>query len=272
MSQAHPFDYSNKRVVITGAFSGVGAALLDVLAELGGPEVIVLDLKRPEGPNSAFIETNMGRVASVAAAIDAIDGPIDVLFNNAGIAATHPVEDVMAVNWLGLRQLSEGLLPQIKQDGAIANTASIAGGQWPGHLQEVLECISIESPEELFGWCGDHKDLVGDGYAFSKECVQVYTMKSAKDTLVKKVRTNSVCPAPIDTPLLPDFNKTMTEKTINWTIDQAGGTIATPRDIAMTLAFLGADAARYVNGVNLNVDNGFSAFMTTGQVDFSGLA
>ena len=97
-------------------------------------------------------------------------------------------------------------------------------------------------------------------------------MKSAKDTLARHVRTNSVCPAPIDTPLLPDFNKTMTEKTMSWTIDQIGGTIASPRDIAMTLAFLGADASRYVNGVNLNVDMGFNAFMTTGQIDFSGLA
>ena len=269
---SHCFDYSNKRVVITGAFSGVGAALLDVLAELGRPEVIVLDLKQPDGPADRFIETNMGDPSSVDAAIAAIDGPVDALFNNAGIAATNSVEDVMAVNWLGLRQLSEGLLPKIREDGAIANTASIAGGQWPGHLQEVLECIAIESREDLFGWCREHAELVGDGYAFSKECVQVYTMKSARETLAKQVRTNSVCPAPIDTPLLPDFNKTMTEKTINWTIDQIGGTIATPRDIAMTLAFLGSDASRYVNGVNLNVDMGFNAFMTTGQIDFSGLA
>ena len=268
----HCFDYTDKRVVITGAYSGVGAALLEVLSELGQPEVIALDIKKPEGRIHEFIETDMGKASSVSAAIDAIDGPIDVLFNNAGIAATHPVEDVMAVNWLGLRQLSEGLLPQIREGGAIANTASIAGGQWPGHLQEVLDCIAIESREELFGWCRDHAELVGDGYAFSKECVQVYTMKSAKDSLAKKVRTNSVCPAPIDTPLLPDFNKTMTEKTMNWTIGQIGGTIATSRDIAMSLAFLGSEASRYVNGVNLNVDMGFNAFMTTGQLDFSGLA
>ena len=269
---SHCFDYSNKRVVITGAFSGVGAALLDVLSELGGPEVIALDIKEPDGRIDRFIEANMGNASSVEAAIAAIEGPVDVLFNNAGIAATHPVEDVMAVNWLGLRQLSEGLLPKIREEGAIANTASIAGGQWPGHLQDVLDCIAIESRDELFGWCRDHADLVGDGYAFSKECVQVYTMKSAKETLARKVRTNSVCPAPIDTPLLPDFNKTMSEKTMNWTIEQIGGTIATPRDIAMSLAFLGSDASRYVNGVNLNVDMGFNAFMTTGQLDFSGLA
>ena len=269
---SHCFDYSNKRVVITGAFSGVGAALLDVLSELGRPEVIALDLEEPGGPIDRFIETNMADASSVEEAIAAIEGPIDALFNNAGIAATHPVEAVMAVNWLGLRQLSEGLLTKIREDGAIANTASIAGGQWPGHLQEVLDCIAIESREELLGWCRDHAELVGDGYAFSKECVQVYTMKSAKETLARRVRTNSVCPAPIDTPLLPDFTKTMTEKTINWTIEQIGGAIATPRDVAMTLAFLGSHASRYVNGVNLNVDMGFNAFMTTGQLDFSGLA
>lgn len=268
----HPFDYSDKRVVLTGAYSGVGAALLDLLVELGSPEVITLDLKKPDGPMSQFIETNMGSEKSVAAAIKQIEGPIDVLFNNAGVAATFPVEDVMAINWLGLRQLSEGLLPQIKSDGAIANTASIAGGQWPGHLPDVLDCIALENRAELFGWCGERKELVGDGYAFSKECVQVYTMKSARKTLAEHVRTNSVCPAPIDTPLLPDFNKTITEKTLNWTIDQIGGTIASPRDIAMTLAFIGSDASRYVNGVNLNVDMGFNAFMTTGQLDFSGLA
>lgn len=268
----HPFDYSDKRIVVTGAFSGVGAALLEVLRELSVGEVIALDIKRPEGPIDSFIETNMGNAEAVTAAAAAIEGPIDVLFNNAGIAATRPVADVMAVNWFGLRQLSESLLPQIKEGGAIVNTASIAGGQWPNHLPEVLECIAIEDRREALAWCDAHGEIVGDGYAFSKECVQVYTMKSAKQTLASNVRTNSVCPAPIDTPLLPEFNQTMTEKTMSWTIDQCGGKIATPMDIAMTLAFLGSDASRYVNGVNLNVDSGFSAFMTTGQVDFSGLA
>ena len=64
----------------------------------------------------------------------------------------------------------------------------------------------------------------------------------------------------------------MTDKVMDWTVEQCGGTIATPLDIAKVLSFLGSDASVYVNGVNLNVDAGFSAFMTTGQVDFSGLA
>jgi NAD(P)-dependent dehydrogenase (short-subunit alcohol dehydrogenase family) len=48
--------------------------------------------------------------------------------------------------------------------------------------------------------------------------------------------------------------------------------LVTPREVACALAFLASDAASYVNGVNLNVDAGFNAALTTGQIDFSGLA
>ena len=55
---------------------------------------------------------------------------------------------------------------------------------------------------------------------------------------------------------------------MHWTIDQIGATIATPRDVAMSLAFLESEASRYVNGVTLNVDLGFSAFITKGSSIF----
>jgi NAD(P)-dependent dehydrogenase (short-subunit alcohol dehydrogenase family) len=96
-------------------------------------------------------------------------------------------------------------------------------------------------------------------------------MRSARATWSRGVRTNSVCPAPIDTPLLPEFRATISDKLIDWTVDQCGGRIATPTDVARVLAFLGSDAAGYVNGVNLPVDAGFTAAMTTGQVDFGAL-
>jgi NAD(P)-dependent dehydrogenase (short-subunit alcohol dehydrogenase family) len=86
------------------------------------------------------------------------------------------------------------------------------------------------------------------------------------------VRVNSVCPAPIDTPLLVDFRKTMTDKIIDWTVSQTNQRLVTPREVACALAFLASDGASYINGVNLNVDAGFNAALATGQVDFSGLA
>jgi NAD(P)-dependent dehydrogenase (short-subunit alcohol dehydrogenase family) len=83
---------------------------------------------------------------------------------------------------------------------------------------------------------------------------------------------SSVCPAPIDTPLLADFRKTITDRIIDWNIAQAGGRLMSPREAAAPLAFLGSDAASYVSGVNLVIDSGFMAAATTGQLDFSGLA
>ena len=89
--------------------------------------------------------------------------------------------------------------------------------------------------------------------------------------MARAVRTNSVCPGPIDTPLLPDFKKSMTEALINWQVEQTHGKMATAEDVATAVAFLGCDASAFVNGVNLNADLGFSAALTTGQLDFSTL-
>jgi NAD(P)-dependent dehydrogenase (short-subunit alcohol dehydrogenase family) len=48
--------------------------------------------------------------------------------------------------------------------------------------------------------------------------------------------------------------------------------LAVAEDIAPVMAFLGSEASGFMNGTNLLADGGFTAAMTTGQVDFSGLA
>jgi NAD(P)-dependent dehydrogenase (short-subunit alcohol dehydrogenase family) len=270
---SNPFSYAGKRVVLTGGATGVGAALLDLLAEIGAPEVTVLDLKPPTGPHARYIATNLSERGAVDAAIAEIDGPVDVLFNNAGVAATQAPQIVLAVNYLALRQLSEKLLDLIPSGGAIVNTASIAGGRWPEHVAQINELIDLGDWDKSLEWIDANLEAVGgDSYSFSKEVVRVWGMRHAHATIAKGVRTNSVCPAPIDTPLLGDFKATMGEKVMDWTVTQATGKIMTPREVAMPLAFLGSEAASYVNGHDLIADGGFNAAMTTGQIDFSGLS
>jgi NAD(P)-dependent dehydrogenase (short-subunit alcohol dehydrogenase family) len=275
---SNPFSYAGKRVVVTGAATGVGAALLDLLAEIGAPEVTVLDLKAPSGPHTRFLETDLSDRAAVDAAIEAIGslgGPVDVLFNNAGVAATQPPRVVLSVNYLALRRLSEGLLERIPSGGAIVNTASIAGGRWPEHVEQINQLIDLGEAgdwDASLDWVDANLDAVGgDSYSFSKEVVRVWGMRHSRRTMARGVRTNSVCPAPIDTPLLDDFKATMGEKLIDWTAQQSTGAYMTPREVAAPLAFLGSEAASYVNGHDLVADGGFNAAMTTGQVDFSTL-
>jgi NAD(P)-dependent dehydrogenase (short-subunit alcohol dehydrogenase family) len=269
---ANPFSYEGKRVVLTGGATGVGAALLELLAEIGAPEVTVLDLKKPSGPHATFIEVNLSDPAAVGSAIAEVTGRVDVLFNNAGVAATQAPRVVLAVNYLALRKLSETLLDQIPAGGAVVNTASIAGVQWPAHVNEINELLDIGDWDKSLDWVDARlADVGGDSYSFSKEVVRVWGMKHAHTTIARGVRTNSVCPAPIDTPLLNDFKATMGENIIDWTAKQATGAYMTPREVAMPLAFLGSDAASYINGHDLIADGGFNAAMTMGQIDFSEL-
>ena len=263
-------EYTGRRVVVTGGATGVGAALLDLLAELGGSDVTVLDLKQPTGPHKTFIQTDLSDKAAVDAAIGQLGGTIDTVFNNAGVADTLPSETVFKVNALALRHLSESLLPQIPDGGAIVNTASIAGGQWPTRLPEILELLGTGGWDAGLEWFAG-RDLGIDTYSFTKEVVQVFTMKFSRTAIARGVRVNSVCPSPIDTPLLPDFRKTMTDKVIDWCVKEAGGRLVTPREVASGLAWLGSRASSFVSGVNLNVDSGFSAAGATGQLDFSEL-
>ena len=265
------FSYAGKHVVLTGGSSGVGAAAIEVLREQGCDHVTVLDINEPAVEEMHYIATDMSDPMSIDATIDAIEAPVDALFNNAGVAGLHPTDFVVRVNYLGLRRLTEGLLPLMAPGAAIVNTASIAGQGWPRHLEEIKELLAIDDWHGARAWVADHPEFDESPYEFSKEIAQVWTMHSSRHTFVDHgVRTNSVCPGVIDTPLLDDFKQHLSEQTIDWTIDQMSGAL-TAREVADVLVMLGADASAAMNGHNLIADHGFSAYLATGQLDFSGL-
>jgi NAD(P)-dependent dehydrogenase (short-subunit alcohol dehydrogenase family) len=269
----NPYLYTGKRVVVTGAATGVGAALVELLAELDVEHVTVIDLKTPTGPHDVFIETNLGDRSALEAAIAGIDGPVHAVFNNAGVADTQAPPTVLAVNFLALRHLTEGLLDRMPDGGAIVNTASTAGGQWPSRVELLTRLLDIGDWDDCLAAAVDALPSVSVApYMFSKELVQYYTLRRSRPLVRRGIRINSVCPSPIDTPLLTEFRATMSDKLIDWNITETNGRLVSPREVATTLAFLGSDAASYVNGVNLVVDAGFTAAMTTGQVDFAALS
>jgi NAD(P)-dependent dehydrogenase (short-subunit alcohol dehydrogenase family) len=206
--------------------------------------------------------------------VRAIDGPVDALFNNAGVADTQPAATVLEVNYLALRQLSEGLLGRMTDDGAIVNTASLAGHLWRKRREKIDALLDLGLDDgwdpSLQWFVAELPTLEQGPYNFTKEIVEVYTMRSSRVTMRRGVRTNSVCPGPIDTPLLPDFRQTTSDTIVDWNIREMNGRAVAPREVATTLAFLGSPAASYVNGVNLDIDGGFTAALATGQVDFSG--
>jgi NAD(P)-dependent dehydrogenase (short-subunit alcohol dehydrogenase family) len=263
-----PFSYTGKSVVVTGAASGVGAELVRVLRELDVADITGLDRNHAKEVD-AFIEVDLSDLASIEAAIKLLPDRVDVLFNNAGVAATLPAKVVMGVNYLAPRVLTLSLLDRMSEGSSIVITASTAGGGYAQHLEPILELMEIDDWDAAMAWLDSHDDLLGDPYAFSKECAQVLALWAAPRTMAHGVRINSVCPGVIETPLLKDFKATMTEPVLDWMIAQGNGRRATARDIASVLAFAGSDAGAYVHGTTIIADGGFSGAMATNQVDFS---
>lgn len=196
-----------------------------------------------------------------------------------------------AVSWRGVplhgrvERLGEALLVDTR-DFLVRTSESIARLVDP-ELGEILDNEKVPyrvarfaeltvRGDECCPFDHEHKPTPGPVLRSSRhwrrlDFVPLYKRRSSRPTVRSGVRTNSVCPAPIDTPLLKDFRETMSDKLIDWNVSETNGRLVTPREVATVLAFLGSDAASYVNGVNLLVDAGFTAALTTGQVDFSGL-
>ena len=106
-------EYAGKRVVVTGAASGMGQATTALLGELGA-KVIAIDINPPTENVEAFLETDLREEAAIDATLERITGPIDSVFYCAGLPQKFfPPLDLMLVNVVGARHLIRGLLPKM---------------------------------------------------------------------------------------------------------------------------------------------------------------
>ena len=265
------FRYDGQRVVVTGASSGMGAATAGMLADAGA-EVHALDVREVTVPGVQTYRTDVGDPTSVDAALEAIGSPIHKLFNVAGVPQTQPAARVFTVNFLGLRYLTEQVVARMPDGGAVASVASLAGMGWAEHLRVINEVLDLADFRAGVDWAAANLEQLGDPYFFSKECVIVYTLRQAPRLgRERRIRVNCLSPGPVDLPMMVDFRSALSSATIDWTASQANGRLGRPEEMAPPLVFLNSDEASYVSGHNLVADAGFTAAMTTGQVDLASL-
>lgn len=246
-----------KRIIITGAASGIGKESAKILKERGAT-IVGFDRHEPSDYVDEYINVDLMDLASIDAAIAQFTGKADGLVNSAGVPPTASIANVMTVNFLALRRFTEGLIENLNDGASIVNIASLAGLGWPDKVPDIkrfIDTATFKNVAQLSKELGIDQDRC---YFFSKEVLIVWTMQQW-DTWREShgLRINTISPGPVDTPILQDFLDTLGERAEEdmKTVGRAG----TPQDIAKAVAFLCSDDSAWINGANIPVDGGMYA-------------
>jgi NAD(P)-dependent dehydrogenase (short-subunit alcohol dehydrogenase family) len=244
---------TDRRVIVTGAGSGIGRAIAHRMASEGA-RLLVADIDGPAVEEVAAEVRAISRIVDVSkenqvrdlveTAVTEWDG-LDVMVNNAGvgIAATVPntseedFERLVAVNLKGTFLGMKYAIPAIRNSGggAVINMSSITG--------------IVGVPERAV-------------YGATKGGIYSLTRAAAIDHVAEGVRVNCIVPGTVDTPWLEKIsaNQQNREKAMqSMKARQPHGRFVSPEEIAAMAAYLASDEALSVIGAAMTVDGGVTA-------------
>jgi len=250
---------AGKSALITGASTGIGRASALRFAREGA-KLIVADLREEEGESlcreieqggghAFYVRTDVASRADNERAIDCCVkryGAIDILFCNAGItlakllpdSSDAEIEHLLGVNLLGVIHAARAAIPRMlaqPRGGTMLFTASKTG-----------LVAQTDSPV----------------YCASKGAVVMLAKSLALDYATRGIRVNALCPGIIETPMLREFAATRSDPDAAWRSYEAAqpiGRLGTPEECADAALWLVSDEARFITGVALPVDGGFTA-------------
>jgi len=256
-------DWPRKTFVVTGAASGIGAAIARLLKTRGAC-VIALDRRWPgDDASDEFIEFDQGDEKSITDASAQIRRPVDGLFNVAGVPPSPRISaaELLNVNFFGLRLLTEQIAPHLNAGSAVINMSSHAGWRWRENASFAVPFLALRNGTDIAAAvkrAGVITDGLGDrsAYPLSKQLLNLWTAQSAVNADARGIRMNAVSCAGVATPILDDFFTSFGEESAA-RIRAIG--LAQPEDIAPALAFLASSDARWIKGAIIPVDGGASA-------------
>jgi NAD(P)-dependent dehydrogenase (short-subunit alcohol dehydrogenase family) len=258
--------YEGKRVIVTGAASGMGAATAQILVDLGA-EVHTIDIKKPEITGLAsYTECDLSQPEQIHKTVDKIGAIVNALFNCAGLPNTFPNLDVMLVNFCGLRELTEAVIPRMIEGSAIACIASTAGIGWVQNLSLLSELLATPDFDAARAWCEAHPKELANAYGLSKEAINAYTAVRSFSLAAQHIRINCVNPGPTDTPMMPEFEKAIGKQYMD-DFPIPLGRHAVAEEQAWPMVFLNSPRCSFVTGTQFECDGGFKGGLFTGQID-----
>jgi NAD(P)-dependent dehydrogenase (short-subunit alcohol dehydrogenase family) len=256
-----------KTILVTGASSGIGARTVEFLNACGA-DVIGIDMRPPAAPMT-FVEADISTPEAIEALVKRLPKRVDALCNVAGVSGKLGAVKSLAVNFYGLRALTEALAPHLREGGAVVNVASIAGFGWRQNLERAKGLAGVQGFPHVESIVAEFSIKDEDVYPVSKEALLLWTFRAAHDPKFKDkgIRVNAVSPGPVETPILAEFRAVLGDTRVDADITRVGRA-GTAADIAPVIAFLCSDGARWINGANIPADGGLEASVTADVMGF----
>jgi NAD(P)-dependent dehydrogenase (short-subunit alcohol dehydrogenase family) len=256
---------ANKVVIITGASLGLGAASAQMLAKEGAA-IVLADIKDEEGQavrksieatgtTALYVHHDVASEESWRSLVERTVtrfGRVDVLVNNAGVAASAAPEEQTLEQWRWLMS--------INLDGVFLGTkhAILAMKSYPPKGGGSI--INLSSIEGLVGdpHLGAYNASKGGVRLYTKS-VALYCAKAGLD-----IRVNSIHPGYIWTPMVENYLRSQGDGDIAAGRREIAamhpvGRIGEPDDIAYGVVYLASNESKFVTGAELVIDGGYTA-------------
>lgn len=247
----NPMELTGKRILVTGASSGIGRACAILASRLGASVVLVARDEKRLGETLGQM-TGGGHVAIAFDLSDleryeelfkrcASEQKLNGMVHAAGIGPAMPIQsvslalmrEVMNINYFAFMELAKWFSKKkYSSGGSIVGISSVSG---------------------VVGWQGVSL------YGGSKGAMDSSVRSLAIELASKKIRVNSVVPSNIRTPMLDSVVSVGGEDATQQILAKQPLGIGEPEDVAHAVAFLMSDAARFITGTQMVVDGGYLA-------------
>ncbi|MEQ6900931.1 SDR family oxidoreductase [Nocardioides sp. YIM 152588] len=250
----------SRTIVVTGAGSGIGAAVRERLTKQGD-RVIGVDLRGAD--IEADLATPAGRSGAIAAIAEACDGVLDGLVTCAGLSA--PSEVTVKVNYFGTTVLVEGLRPLLAAAPAprVVLIGSIAGGAHPADAAVIEACLAGDEAAAVAA--AGEAVAANRGYELypaSKSAVMQWARRTAvaEGWADAGIPVNVVAPGVVLTPMSSElFEDVAMKELMDAAVPMPLHGYAAADDVARVICFLADAATTHVTGQVLYVDGGAEA-------------